>query len=537
MKKALLILFAISFSFSSKSQVITTFAGNGSITDTGDGGAATLAGLNGPSGIVFDAAGNTYITSYYSHNIRKVSPTGIISTIAGTGAAGFSGDGGSALLAQFHNPTKLILDTAGNLYVSDLSNNCIRKITPAGNISRFAGTGTPGFSGDGFAATSAELFHPTGLAIDDTGNIYISDYGNYRIRKVSTTGIITTIAGTGTPGSYGNGIAATLAQIYYVWGIKMDHSGNLYLADAQNNEVRKISAAGIITTIAGTGLAGHTGDSGLAINAELSNPSGVDIDTAGNIFIADQVNNCVRKITPAGIITTIAGTGVAGFFGDGGLPTLAEINSTNEIGFSPSGNLYICDNNNNRVRKIETCVSSIASQPVSDTVFAGDSAVYAITPVFGGSSYQWQANSGSGFVNLSNVLPYSGVNTHELIVHNTVLSLNNTQYRCIVWDESTCVDTSNGALLIVKDNTGVATILPDGINVFPNPAHGKITIHMPMNKTEANIQLINEIGQSVINQNINGTNGEIDVNNIVTGIYVLKIQSNDKVIFRKMVIN
>jgi hypothetical protein len=231
--------------------------------------------------------------------VRKVSPAigGIINTIAGTGAMGFFGDGGPATSAIFQSLYGITLDRAGNLYIADAGNNRIRKISPAGIISTVAGNGSTGYSGDGIPATATALWGPDDVAIDGAGNIYIADNANTRIRKVDASGIISTIAGNGTPGYGGDGIAATASEINDVRGIAVDDCGNLYMADENNNRVRKVDIAGIITTVAGNGVAAFTGDGGPATAASLNSPFDVKVDANGNIFIADYNNVRIRKVS------------------------------------------------------------------------------------------------------------------------------------------------------------------------------------------------------------------------------------------------
>jgi sugar lactone lactonase YvrE len=355
------------------SGIITTVAGNGSGTFSGDGGAGTLAGLAVPQGVAVDAEGNLYIAG--DARIRKVAAgSGIITTVAGNGSQGFSGDGGAATAAEFISPYGIALDSAENLYIADIFTNRIRRIA-AGNglITTVAGTGPVGYysgglSGDGDAATAAGLSTPYGLALDSAGNLYIADIGNYRIRKVAAgSGIITTIAGIGSQGFSGDGGAATAAPLSVPHGVALDLAGDLYLTDT--NRVRKVTAgSGIITTVAGNGgpdgfggftdTGGFSGDGGAATAAGLNYPRGVAMDSAGNLFIADTQNHRIRKVAAgSGIITTVAGSGPIGFGsgglgGDGGAATAAGLNQPHGVALDSVGNLYIADSGNNRIRKV-----------------------------------------------------------------------------------------------------------------------------------------------------------------------------------------
>ncbi|MBD2700853.1 hypothetical protein IC229_09400 [Spirosoma sp. BT702] len=349
------------------SGIISTYAGGGS---GGDGGQAINASINGPSGLVVDANGNLFITSYY--RIRKVTAAGIISTVAGNGTEGFSGDGGQATSAMLYGPRGVAVDGSGNLYIADQNNNRIRKVNTSGIISTYAGNGYASFGGDGGQATNANLFYPQAVAIDGSGNFYIADASNVRIRKVAANGIITTIAGTGTYGFSGDGGVGTSAQIGYVTGLAVDAGGNVFFADQDNQRIRKITPAGIISTVVGTGSSGFSGDGGQATNATLSYPSGVAIDASGNLYIADQYNNRIRKVTTNGIITTIAGTYSSSHSGDGG-PAINAALSPYAVSLDGSGNLYIVDRSNRRVRKI-TMSSGIISTVAGNGAegFSGD---------------------------------------------------------------------------------------------------------------------------------------------------------------------
>jgi len=326
--------------------VIATVAGNGTFGFSGDNGPATSAQLNGPSGVAVDSGGNLYIADVGNSRIRKVS-NGVITTVAGGGMQ--SGDSGPATSAEMSGPAGVAVDSAGNLYIADTLDNRIRKVSN-GVISTVAGNGTPGFSGDNGLATSAELNGPVGVAVDSAGNLYIADSGNYRVRKVSG-GVITTVAGSGGPGYplVGDNGPAVHAQLNPV-GVAVDSGGNLYIADVGNDRIRKVSN-GVITTVAGTGATGFSGDDGPATSAHLDEPWGVAVDATGNLYIADTDNSCIRKVSNR-VITTVAGTGTQGFSGDNGPATNAQLNSPWGVAVDPAGNLYVADRNNNRIRKV-----------------------------------------------------------------------------------------------------------------------------------------------------------------------------------------
>jgi sugar lactone lactonase YvrE len=335
--------------------VITTIAGNGQGNGFGDGGPATRAYLPSPSGIAIDFAGNVYISDGWE--IRRVA-NGMVTTVAGDGTIGYTGDGGPATKAQFNSPTGLALDSAGSLYITDYFNNCIRRIS-GGVISTVAGDGTLGF-GNGFAgdngpATRAKISNPTGVAVDSAGNLYIADRANNRVRKVSG-GVITTVAGNGAAGFSGDSGPASGAQLRGPYDVAIDSAGSLYIADSGNHRVRKVSS-GVITTVAGNGTAGFSGDNGPATSAQLNGPSNLAIDSDGALYIADSGNQRIRKVSN-GIITAIAGNGTAGFSGDSGPATSAQLNAPTGIAIDSAGNLYIADTNNHRVRVLNLRILS-----------------------------------------------------------------------------------------------------------------------------------------------------------------------------------
>jgi sugar lactone lactonase YvrE len=317
-----------------------------------------------PSAIVFDSAGNLYFAETGNHIIRKVDTAGNITTIAGTGTQGFSGDTGPATSATLDSPQGLALDTTNNLYIADTHNQRIRKLNLAtGIITTIAGS-TSGFSGDGTSAVSAQLSLPTALALDSSGNLYIADTGNHRIRKLNlATSIITTIAGNGTQGYSDDAGPATSAAIDSPTGIALDNSSNLYLADTHNHRIRKIAAStGVITTIAGSGSQGFSGDTTAATTANLALPHGLTADSAGNLYLADTANHRIRRIdATTGIITTVVGDGTQTFAGDNGPPTAASLDSPTATTLSPSSSLTLSDTGNQRIRQVTT-------QPTSNSI-------------------------------------------------------------------------------------------------------------------------------------------------------------------------
>lgn len=352
--------------FAAQAQTISTIAGNGTSGFSGDGTSATIAQLNSPAGVAVDGSGNVYIADQNNARIRKVNSSGIISTFAGTGIGLSTGDGGAATAADIGNPGGVATDGLGNVYIVDVTNHCVRKVNTSGTISTIAGTGTAGYNGDGINATTAQLNYPSNVAIDGSGNVYIADGNNHRIRKINSSGIISTFAGSGSSG-LGNGGPATAAQLYIPFGVAVDGSGNVYISDvaAGNNLVRKVNTSGIINAFAGTGTSGFSGDGGAATAAEIS-PNGISVDGSSNVYIADGLGH-IRKVNSAGIISSVAGNGTNGYIGDGMAATASELNNPNDVKVDGSGNLYIADFTNNRIRKVTLSSISAGVRQVTES--------------------------------------------------------------------------------------------------------------------------------------------------------------------------
>ncbi len=346
--------------------IISTFAG---ISHTGDGGPA-LDAIVDPQGLATErVAGprNLYIADGRNNQVRRVDAiTGTITRIAGTGVAGFSGDNGPALNAQLSDPVAVALDRAGNVFIGDQNSSRVRRIDTRGSITTVAGNGTFGYSGDGGAAIDAAISYPTGIGVDDGGNLYIADRYNYRIRKVTPQGVITTFAGDGTfnpSAPPGDGSQATQVQLGVPTDVVAAPDGSLYIAEFGSHRVRKVRSNGIIVTIAGNGNYGSSGDGGLAVNALLNGPYRLALDAQGNLFVSDFANDRVRRIdVTTGIITTVAGTGMAGVEGDGGPAILANLYGATGLAVGASDSLYIAQADGARVRVV---VSAAAASPTA----------------------------------------------------------------------------------------------------------------------------------------------------------------------------
>ncbi|MFE4518594.1 RICIN domain-containing protein [Kitasatospora sp. NPDC056783] len=345
---------------------VRTVAGTGIAGPKGDNGPAVTAELNRPFGIAVDGTGTLYFADRDNHRIRKITTDGRISTVAGTGKAGFGGDNGPAEKAQLNDPRGVVVDGAGVLHIADGGNHRIRKVAADGRISTVAGTGTAGFGGDGGPAVKAQLDSPLWVVVDGAGVLHIADHNNDRVRKVAADGTISTVAGTGTAGFGGDGGPAVKAQLNRPHGLALDGAGTLYIADSLNQRVRKVAADGTISTVAGTGTAGFGGDDGPAVEARLDVPTGVVVDGTGVLHIADGGNQRVRKVAADGTISTVAGTGTAGSTGDGGPGKDAQLNNPLGLAVDCVDTLYITEYGGQRIRRIAS--PAVAGLPESGTV-------------------------------------------------------------------------------------------------------------------------------------------------------------------------
>ncbi|MBI4750907.1 MAG: IPT/TIG domain-containing protein [Acidobacteria bacterium] len=404
-------------------QVMSTVAGNGSDDFSGDGGPAVSAGLLDPEAVAVDGNGRLFIADTENNRVRLVSPDGVIQTVVGTEFV--SGDGGPAINASLSNPFKVLIDHQGNLIIADSENNRVRRVDrQTWIIHGVAGNGVEGDSGDGGPAVLSRLHDPEGLAIDRAGNLYIADQENNRIRRINAaTGVIVNFAGNGQAGFAGDGGLATLATLNSPRGITIDVNDNLYLADRLNHRIRRVDAqTGVITTIAGMGTAGFTGDGGPAMYAHLNSPEEIVFDQQGNLLIADLGNHRIRRIDArTSIITTIAGVGIPGFSGDGGPAMLAQLNSPHGIAVDGAGNLFIADRDNHRLRRVDAqtgIISTIAG--TGEQGYSGDGQPasecrlnYPLGLVIDGEGNLWLA---SGFNDAIRVIRQAAVGLQRVTI-------------------------------------------------------------------------------------------------------------------------
>lgn len=349
---------------------IEIVAGAGPWGFSGDGGSATDARLWAVRGLALDSKGNLFVADTWNQRVRKVSPAGIITTVAGSGPVGpgagrFSGDGGPATQAALNWPQGVAVDSAGNLFVAEWRNHRVRRVSPDGKIATVAGTGKQGFSGDGGPATAAALSGPSGLAVDRGGNLYIADFHNGRVRKVSANGMIATVAGGGTADP-GDGGPATAAVLPTPAGLAVDRTGNLFVTSPSSHRVRKVSPNGTITTVAGSSpgggrAGGFSGDGGPATKAQLNSPDAVAVDRVGNLYISDNGNHRVRKVSPDGTITTVAGGGTRGLV-DGIAATAATLDPFGVV-VDPEGNLLVADNSNRILKVMGVAAVGLLAEP------------------------------------------------------------------------------------------------------------------------------------------------------------------------------
>jgi trimeric autotransporter adhesin len=570
-------------------QIINTIAGTGAPSFGGDGAAATLAQLSDPSSVKVDAAGNIYIADRGNHCIRKINTTGTISTIAGTGGtSGFSGDGAAATAALLNTPGSMAIDATGNIYISDYGNNKIRKVDAAGIITTIAGGVGSGSSGDGGPATAALLNRPQGINLDAAGNIYFADELNNSIRKITvTTGIISKVAGAGSSSFSGDGGAATAATLQYPKDVVVDADGNVLIADHSNHRIRKVNTAGIISTIAGGTTFGYSGDGFDATGALIKYPYALTIDNKGNLLFNDQGNNRVRKIFTSGIITSVAGNGSYGFSGDGASCYGADL-STVGITSDATGNIYLAEYGYHRIRKITPAAASISG---ASTICKGNTTSLS-SSVSGGSWNSYNASianvdaSGNvtghntGISTIGYFTTTDGIAYINVTVNAEPAAIAGTPTVCIAATTSLTHTASGGtwsssnASIATVDATGncsglavgsalITYTLPTGcysmfgmgviacptevktardnnctINVYPNPSAGTFSISLPDREGNSVVTVSDILGKTILTRDA-GNNKTIDctIPNAIPGNYFVKVTTGKNIYRSSLVIS
>ncbi|MBI4874531.1 MAG: hypothetical protein HY822_07855 [Acidobacteria bacterium] len=357
---------------------ISTVAG--ASRSRGDGGPATSASLYFPRNVALDAFGNLLIADTDNHKVRRVASGGTIATLAGTGLGGLAGDGGAAALAELALPSGLAVDAAGNVYIGDTGSARLRQVRPAGDIFTLVGANGPGGAGDGAGASNAQVTTINGIALDSAGNIYLADTNNHRIRKISRDNVIERFAGTSSAGTGADG-SAILSAINAPLGVAAGRDGTVYFTDTGNHRVRRVLANGRVETIAGTGFPGYSGDGGAATAARLSSPGGIAVDAEGNVFVADSGNHRIRHITSGGLIRTIAGSGLAGFSGDGGSALTAQLSSPMGLAVDSRGTIHVADRANHRIRRLSVDTSAGRLEIVSGNNQSGSTGARLPVPL------------------------------------------------------------------------------------------------------------------------------------------------------------
>jgi sugar lactone lactonase YvrE len=374
--------------------------------------------------VAVDGAGNVYVADFNNSLIRKITPAGVVTTLAG--AAGQTGGAdGKGAAARFNYPEGVALDKAGNLYVADTGNDAIRKITPSGVVTTLAGTAGQSGSADGTGA-AARFTTPIGIGLDSAGNVYVTARN---LRKITPSGVVTTLAGTLQRGS-ANGTGSA-AQFSGPAGLVVDSAGNIYVADALNDEIRKVTPAGVVTTLAGTANQSGSAD-GTRAAAQFNAPCGIALDGAGNFYVADTNNDTIRRITAAGVVTTLAGTAGQGGSADG-KGGAALFNGPFGLALDGAGNLYVGDTSNNTVRKGSLAPGpSISVQPKPATVTVGGTAIFTVSAIGSPApKFEWQVstNGGSTWAAVPTGGPYSGTDTDSLTISGATAAMSGYLYR------------------------------------------------------------------------------------------------------------
>ena len=552
MKKNVFFCFML-WSVTAQAQIITTIAGTGVTGYNGDNIPATSAQISSTLYIKVDNAGNVYIGDGVNNRVRKIDLGGIITTIAGTGTGGFSGDGGPATAAEINNPNGLALtniDGVADIYIVDSRNYRIRKVS-AGIITTIAGDGSTTYGGDNGPATAAQIGTENyGVAVDSKKNIYFSEIGPYRIRKIDTAGIISTYAGNGITGYTGDGGPSTAAELIGPKGVYVDATGNLYIADTHLlGAIRKVDTAGIITTLAGSGTRGYSGDGGPATIAEINGSADVVTDDCGNIFFTDYSNNRIRVVNSMGIISTIAGNGIAGYIGDGMPATATELNEPAGIALDSHGNIYFTDELNYRIRKItygshppafvaghtqhltvcENDTASIDTLLTATDLDAGQQEAWKVTgPATHGTASALYATTSTGGTLLPTGLYYAPATGYT----------GNDTFTVQVSDCGTGTDVTTVYVNVPNCSLGIQSTTTYGILIYPNPTSGSFSITLPAaTKVPAQVTITDIVGKTVAEINTT-TNKKNEVTlHVADGVYFINATAGGKKYYSKLVVS
>ena len=500
-------------------QTINTIAGNGGTTYSGNGISATAAGLPNPIGGAFDNYGNYYFADgLSSHRIRKINVESIITTVAGNGLGGFSSDGISATASELNWPHGVDVDISGNLYILDKDNNRIRKVdATTGVISTIVGTGPGTYGGDNGPATAAQIYNAQNICLDKHGNLYIADFWNNRVRKVNQLGVITTIAGGGAISSVGYTGPATAMELINPNCVAVDDTGAVYIGEStsstSSNRIRRVDTFGIITTIAGNGGYIYTGDGTPATNASFA-PNSIAFNSMGELFIADRVNRRIYKIDHSGILHHVAGNGMTGFIGDGGPATSASIDYPSGLAFDVCDNLYIPDVNNRRIRKVTFNPPTTPTVTITSISTAPIGTTVTVNAIItgAGSAYtiKWFKNATLFSTTTSPVTTYIKGPGTDAITARVVPAI------------TYCYDSAMSSALSISETVGVIDAYSPSVSIYPNPAYTELVINAadPIRK----VVVTNLFGQAVeVSNEFQGEKAVVQVGHLPTGMYLLKV--------------
>jgi len=518
--------------------VVTTLAGsagNGPFPGSADG-IGIAARFDNPFGLTVDVSGNVYVADTYNHKIRKITATGVVSTFAGSGVSSLIIDG-TGVIAKFNNPSGVAVDASGNLYVADSDHNVIRKITTTGIVSTLAGSGAQG-SADGTGLIS--LNAPSGVAIDALGNMFVANTDNYKIRKITSAGVVSSFVGSGAYGS-ADGIGTT-ASFKSPTGIAVDASGNVYIADTYNHKIRKITAAGLVSTLAGSGAQGS--DDGASAVASFNTPKSIAVDASGNLYVADSGNHKIRKITAAGVVSTLAGSIINTSGNTDGTGTAASFNSPSGVAIDAIGNIYVTDTNNYKIRKITAAgvVSTLAGSGTAGNsdgtgTVASFISPYGLTVDISGNIYVTDLGynlirkiTAAGVVS---TLAGYGVGSADGI--GTAASFSSPKGIAVDASGSLYVaDTDNNKIRKISQTLATTDFeMFSKLKIYPNPVKTVLNIQTPKNSSIDKISVVDLLGKKVLEQTQN-TN-QINVEHLAKGIYIIEIFSGEEKFSSKFV--